>query len=124
MGLKKVSYSVGYFVFGMVGLLIIAAKEEDDDNTDIVHRRTEYSAIYNFGDSNSDTGTFSAAFALVFSPNGENFPEKLYPTRNCDGRLIIDFISKHKLNVLFYLFPKEYLSVKTHLKQIKNLQNT
>ncbi|KAL9323391.1 hypothetical protein ACSQ67_008248 [Phaseolus vulgaris] len=87
MGLKRVRC----FVFGLVGLLIIATKGEDDDSDDVVYRGKEYSAIYNFGDSNSDTGTFSAAFALVFPPNGENFPQKL-PTRNCDGRLIIDFI--------------------------------
>jgi len=102
MGLKRVSYSVWCFVFGLVGLLMIAAKGEDDDD-----KHKEYSAIYNFGDSNSDTGTFSAAFAMVFPPNGQNFPGKI-PTRNCDGRLIIDFISKHKPNLLFYIFPKEY----------------
>ncbi|QCD94968.1 zeta-carotene desaturase [Vigna unguiculata] len=67
---------------------MIAAKGEDDDD-----KHKEYSAIYNFGDSNSDTGTFSAAFAMVFPPNGQNFPGKI-PTRNCDGRLIIDFISE------------------------------
>ncbi|KAG2383933.1 GDSL esterase/lipase [Vigna angularis] len=81
MGLKMM-----FLVFGLVGLLMIAGKGEDDDD-----KHKEYSAIYNFGDSNSDTGTFSAAFAMVFPPNGQNFPGK-FPTRNCDGRLIIDFI--------------------------------
>ncbi|WVZ13737.1 hypothetical protein V8G54_011303 [Vigna mungo] len=83
MGLKMM-----FFVFGLVGLMMIGGKGEDDDN-----KHKEYSAIYNFGDSNSDTGTFSAAFAMVFPPNGQNFPGK-FPTRNCDGRLIIDFISE------------------------------
>jgi len=118
MGLKRVRC----FVFGLVGLLIIATKGEDDDSDDVVYRGKEYSAIYNFGDSNSDTGTFSAAFAMVFPPNGENFPQKL-PTRNCDGRLIIDFICKHKPNFLFYLIPKQYLSVKNERRESSPLQN-
>ncbi|KAH9622444.1 hypothetical protein KSS87_016668 [Heliosperma pusillum] len=50
-------------------------------------------AIFNFGDSNSDTGSFSAAFAGVPYPNGitsfGNFSGRL-----CDGRLIIDFIAE------------------------------
>ncbi|KAJ7975758.1 Leaf rust 10 disease-resistance locus receptor-like protein kinase [Quillaja saponaria] len=48
-------------------------------------------AIYNFGDSNSDTVYDSAAFGRVPSPNGGVFYGK--PSgRYSDGRLIIDFI--------------------------------
>ncbi|XP_031265289.1 GDSL esterase/lipase At5g14450-like [Pistacia vera] len=53
----------------------------------------EFPAIYNFGDSNSDTGGMSAAKSQVTSPNGETFFR--HPAgRSCDGRLIIDFIAK------------------------------
>lgn len=54
-------------------------------------------AIYNFGDSNSDTGCVSAAFRRVPYPNGISFFGK--PSgRYCDGRLIIDFIGELVLN--------------------------
>lgn len=50
-----------------------------------------FPAIYNFGDSNSDTGAVSAAFGRVPFPNGKTFFGK--PSgRFCDGRLIIDFL--------------------------------
>ncbi|KAF9626645.1 hypothetical protein IFM89_037626 [Coptis chinensis] len=53
-----------------------------------------FPAIFNFGDSNSDTGGGSAAFCAVPPPNGETFFGK--PSgRFCDGRLIIDFIVEH-----------------------------
>lgn len=51
----------------------------------------EFPAIYNFGDSNSDTGGISAAFEPIPAPYGENYFRK--PAgRDCDGRLVIDFI--------------------------------
>ncbi|XP_042413447.1 GDSL esterase/lipase ACHE-like [Zingiber officinale] len=52
-----------------------------------------FPAIFNFGDSNSDTGGMSAAFSTVSAPNGETFfgaPAGRY----CDGRLVIDFIAQ------------------------------
>ncbi|PIA60440.1 hypothetical protein AQUCO_00300149v1 [Aquilegia coerulea] len=49
-----------------------------------------FPAIYNFGDSNLDTGGISAAFIPVPPPYGKSFPGQ--PAgRYCDGRLIIDF---------------------------------
>ncbi|XVE73188.1 hypothetical protein DITRI_Ditri11bG0097400 [Diplodiscus trichospermus] len=51
-----------------------------------------YPAVFNFGDSNSDTGGLVAgkAFGLI-PPNGETY--FLVPSgRFCDGRLIIDFL--------------------------------
>lgn len=51
----------------------------------------EFPAIYNFGDSNSDTGGIAAAFQPMPSPYGQSFFHK--PAGRCsDGRLIIDFI--------------------------------
>ncbi|XP_048433762.1 GDSL esterase/lipase At5g14450-like isoform X1 [Pyrus x bretschneideri] len=56
--------------------------------------RCDFPAIYNFGDSNSDTGGNSASFYPMVSPCGETFFHR--PAgRGCDGRLIIDFIAKH-----------------------------
>ncbi|KAL1807289.1 hypothetical protein ACET3Z_030357 [Daucus carota] len=52
-----------------------------------------FPAIYNFGDSNSDTGGLSAAFGQAGAPSGETFFHQ--PAgRYCDGRLVIDFIAK------------------------------
>lgn len=52
----------------------------------------EFSAIFNFGDSNSDTGGLAAAFpSTLYKPYGETFFHD--PAgRFSDGRLIIDFI--------------------------------
>ncbi|KAI7727339.1 hypothetical protein M8C21_027611 [Ambrosia artemisiifolia] len=52
-----------------------------------------FPAIFNFGDSNSDTGALVAMFgqSAALPPNGETFFGS--PAgRVCDGRLIIDFI--------------------------------
>lgn len=50
-------------------------------------------AIYNFGDSNSDTGGIAAAFYPPGSPSGETFFKRPVG-RASDGRLIIDFVGK------------------------------
>ncbi|KAH7532434.1 hypothetical protein FEM48_Zijuj04G0019400 [Ziziphus jujuba var. spinosa] len=53
-----------------------------------------FPAIYNFGDSNSDTGGSSAAFWPANDPKGETFFHR--PAgRGSDGRLIIDFMAEH-----------------------------
>ncbi|CAI9761731.1 unnamed protein product [Fraxinus pennsylvanica] len=52
-----------------------------------------FPAIFNFGDSNSDTGGLSAAFGQAPPPNGETFfhtPAGRYS----DGRLLIDLITE------------------------------
>ena len=56
-----------------------------------VQRTCAFPAIYNFGDSNSDTGGISAAFEPIRAPYGQGFFHK--PAgRDSDGRLTIDFI--------------------------------
>ncbi|XVE74941.1 hypothetical protein DITRI_Ditri12bG0059000 [Diplodiscus trichospermus] len=53
----------------------------------------KFPAIFNFGDSNSDTGGLSAAFGQAPAPNGETYfhtPAGRYS----DGRLVIDFIAE------------------------------
>ncbi|CAN0842765.1 GDSL esterase/lipase At3g26430 [Linum grandiflorum] len=52
----------------------------------------DFPAIFNFGDSNSDTGGLSAAFGQAGPPAGETFFH--HPAgRYSDGRLVIDFIA-------------------------------
>jgi hypothetical protein len=53
-----------------------------------------YPAVFNFGDSNSDTGgRVAAGFESIAPPYGSTFFGS--PSgRFCDGRLIIDFLSK------------------------------
>ncbi|RRT50378.1 hypothetical protein BHE74_00031366 [Ensete ventricosum] len=61
----------------------------------------DYQAVFNFGDSNSDTGDLIAAAIgdPLLPPNGRAYFSK--PAgRFCDGRLIIDFLSK------FYFIAK------------------
>ncbi len=56
--------------------------------------RCDYAGLYNFGDSNSDTGGISAAFVPIGAPNGVSYFGK--PAgRLSDGRLLIDFIAEH-----------------------------
>ncbi|RRT85613.1 hypothetical protein B296_00008916 [Ensete ventricosum] len=53
-----------------------------------------YPAVFNFGDSNSDTGDLVAAGIgePLLPPNGQTYFSR--PAgRFCDGRLIIDFLS-------------------------------
>ncbi|XP_076884775.1 GDSL esterase/lipase At3g26430-like [Bidens hawaiensis] len=54
-----------------------------------------FPAIFNFGDSNSDTGALQSMFGqnAAPAPNGETYFH--FPAgRLCDGRLIIDFIAE------------------------------
>ncbi|KAK8592970.1 hypothetical protein V6N12_045062 [Hibiscus sabdariffa] len=80
-----------------------------------------FPAIYNFGDSNSDTGGISAALYEILSPNGETFFG--HPAgRACDGRLIIDFIGKFTSSEYLKLpYLSAYLdSVRTNFRHGAN----
>ncbi|KAL9997006.1 putative alpha-L-fucosidase [Helianthus debilis subsp. tardiflorus] len=62
-------------------------------NAGINKHPCDFPAIFNFGDSNSDTGGWSAAFGQAGPPHGESYfhgPAGRY----CDGRLVIDFIAQ------------------------------
>lgn len=60
-----------------------------------------FPAIYNFGDSNSDTGGSSAAFWPANDPKGETFFHR--PAgRGSDGRLIIDFMGMSVCCIYIY----------------------
>ncbi|XP_065631332.1 GDSL esterase/lipase At4g01130 [Quercus suber] len=57
------------------------------------HSKCDFEAIFNFGDSNSDTGGFWAAFPAQSGPFGMTYFNR--PTgRASDGRLIIDFLAQ------------------------------
>ncbi|XP_010554006.1 PREDICTED: GDSL esterase/lipase At3g27950 [Tarenaya hassleriana] len=66
------------------------------------NKKCDFPAVYNFGDSNSDTGAISAAIGEVPPPNGVAFFGRS-AGRHSDGRLIIDFISENL--TLPYLTP-------------------
>lgn len=52
-----------------------------------------YPAVFNFGDSNSDTGGLVAGLGgHLDPPNGQAY-FKNPSGRSCDGRLIVDFLS-------------------------------
>ncbi|XP_059657827.1 GDSL esterase/lipase At3g26430-like isoform X2 [Cornus florida] len=62
-------------------------------NTFVANKPCDFPAIFNFGDSNSDTGGLSAAFGQVPPPYGESYFHR--PAgRYSDGRLIVDFIAE------------------------------
>ncbi|XXG49742.1 hypothetical protein AAC387_Pa02g3831 [Persea americana] len=59
----------------------------------LASKQCDFPAVFNLGDSNSDTGGLSAAFRAFPPPNGETFFH--HPAgRVSDGRLIIDFIAQ------------------------------
>nr|DAD19371.1 TPA_asm: hypothetical protein HUJ06_020834 [Nelumbo nucifera] len=65
----------------------------------------KYPAVFNFGDSNSDTGGLIAAGIgdRLEPPNGQTY--FLKPSgRFCDGRLIIDFLSNFSPTLLQVLY--------------------
>lgn len=64
----------------------------------------DFPAIFNFGDSNSDTGGLSAAFGQAPPPNGETYFH--HPAgRYSDGRLIIDFMGT-RARICFYFLSQ------------------
>lgn len=67
------------------------------------HSKCEFEAIFNFGDSNSDTGGFWAAFPAQSRPFGMTYFKK--PTgRATDGRLIVDFLGNYILHICMHIF--------------------
>ncbi|XP_065853827.1 GDSL esterase/lipase At1g54790-like isoform X2 [Euphorbia lathyris] len=72
-------------IFQIVTLIYILPCIADTINFD-------YPAVFNFGDSNSDTGDLAAGLGfLIDPPNGQNY-FKTPSGRYCDGRLIVDFL--------------------------------
>ncbi|XP_020206023.1 GDSL esterase/lipase At4g01130 isoform X1 [Cajanus cajan] len=59
----------------------------------LCHSKCDFEAIFNFGDSNSDTGGFWAAFPAQSGPFGMTYFKKPVG-RASDGRLIVDFLAQ------------------------------
>ncbi|KAI8019263.1 GDSL esterase/lipase [Camellia lanceoleosa] len=86
-------WALGWLLFftlvvGENGVVANSSNSKSDRSRDC-----KFPAIFNFGDSHSDTGTTSAAFDSLGAPRGMSFPG--LPGRACDGRLIIDFIGNN-----------------------------
>ncbi|PIA33681.1 hypothetical protein AQUCO_04000029v1 [Aquilegia coerulea] len=68
-----------------------------------------FQAIYNFGDSNSDTGGISAVYNPIPPPNGQTYFGK--PAgRVTDGRIVIDFMAKNPSENAYLPNPDEFLN--------------
>ncbi|KAL5983253.1 hypothetical protein ACLOJK_017337 [Asimina triloba] len=71
------------------------------------NRGCDFPAIFNFGDSNSDTGGLSSAFGALPPPFGLTFFGK--PAgRYSDGRLIIDFIGEIEISVHWRIIESKF----------------
>jgi hypothetical protein len=73
-------------------LLLLALASLSSPNYYGVKAKCDFLAVFNFGDSNSDTGGFWAAFPSQPSPFGSTYFG--HPVgRASDGRLVVDFLS-------------------------------
>ncbi|KAG9141207.1 hypothetical protein Leryth_001691 [Lithospermum erythrorhizon] len=77
----------------ILGLIFLLGDKGVKANGGSVAKKCKFSAIFNFGDSNSDTGGGSAALREIPPPNGITF-FGVPSGRACDGRLLIDFIAE------------------------------
>ena len=85
---------VRVFIAGSLAFLVLSVLGEEMTGLS----PCDFPAIYNFGDSNSDTGGISAAFYPAGTPSGETFFHN--PTgRASNGRLMIDFIGNMHINL-------------------------
>lgn len=93
-GLKKSTEVIAFGVVVLATFLIFISMggQRSRKRLDLDHSSgCQFPAVYNFGDSNSDTGAVSATFGRLSLPNGQTFFGK--PAgRYCDGRLVIDFV--------------------------------
>lgn len=71
-----------------------------------------FPAVFNFGDSNSDTGELSSGLGFLLQPSyGQTYFKPPSSGRFCNGRLILDFLSNNSfLNPLFFLFLLVYMN--------------
>ncbi|GAB4847899.1 hypothetical protein Ancab_026959 [Ancistrocladus abbreviatus] len=82
-------YSTAVEVCGLLLFWVLLSAEGDPLLKD--KPACHFPAVYNFGESNSDTGGIPAAFWPSIPPLGETFFRK--PAgRSCNGRLLIDFL--------------------------------
>jgi hypothetical protein len=65
-------------------------------------KNCDFPAIFNFGDSNSDTGGLSATLITPTPPYGETYFH-MPAGRFSDGRLMIDFMGTYVIYCYMYL---------------------
>lgn len=78
--------------FGLMITLLLLVGSNSAQSRPLIND-CDFPAMFNFGDSNSDTGGLAAAFRPVPPPYGETF-FGAPAGRNSDGRLIIDFLAE------------------------------
>lgn len=92
----------------LISLLVSATLVRSE--TGVSKSSCHFPAIFNFGDSNSDTGGLSAAFGQAPYPNGETYFHT--PSgRFSDGRLIVDFIGIFPISLSLIFFPFTHCQV-------------
>lgn len=87
----------GFIIILLNALLAVAATATTASGT------CGFPAVFNFGDSNSDTGGLSAAFGQAPPPNGESFWGRPMG-RYYDGRVAVDFIGTEESCYKKFLF--------------------
>lgn len=98
---QKYGFILNIIIVLSILVSVVLSSSAAGDKAEKKKKHCDFPAVFNFGDSNSDTGGLSAAFGQAGPPHGESFFHR--PAgRYCDGRLIIDFIGK--LN-LFPIIP-------------------
>ncbi|KAH7519519.1 hypothetical protein FEM48_Zijuj08G0045100 [Ziziphus jujuba var. spinosa] len=75
------------YKFLLIWMVVVVESFNSPSNS-----KCEFKAIFNFGDSNSDTGGFWAAFPAQSGPFGMTYFKKPVG-RASDGRLIVDFLA-------------------------------
>lgn len=67
---------------------------------------SNFPAVFNFGDSNSDTGELTSGLGFhLRPPNGQTYVFKPPSSgRFCNGRLIVDFLSNSSFLTPFFSF--------------------
>ncbi|KAJ9554496.1 hypothetical protein OSB04_018541 [Centaurea solstitialis] len=86
-------FSIFMFKGGSRRTIIIISNTSSSSNHHQSSSSCQFPAIYNFGDSNSDTGAVSAVFGQFRSPNGMTYFGRA-SGRYSDGRLMVDFIAE------------------------------
>ncbi|KAI3516125.1 hypothetical protein L1887_15035 [Cichorium endivia] len=86
--------AIGSLLVATSSILMVVNGKRIPNPYDDQSSSCQFPAIFNFGDSNSDTGAVSAVFGRIRLPYGMTYFHK--PSgRFSDGRLIIDFLAEN-----------------------------
>lgn len=87
----------------ILSLFMAVVEGSNNKNVQMDLPSCNFPALYNFGDSNSDTGAMAAAFFQMAPPSGQTFFGRPVG-RGSDGRLIIDFLGKFVILYNIYIY--------------------